>query len=67
MSIPQQFKKILNELDKKISQLNSKELLVEFKKIPLDIFGRIQIDRSKEYPNLLPLNMSFRRVRSLLE
>ena len=44
---------ILFNIDKKIDDLNVKEVQSEFESIPLDIFGRIQIDRPPEYPNLL--------------
>lgn len=43
----------LTKLDQKIPKLSPKEIQKEFELIPLDIFGRIQIDRPKEYPNLM--------------
>ena len=48
-----EFNEILSGLDKKILNLDSKELQKEFENIPLDIFGRIQIEQSQDFPNLL--------------
>jgi SAM-dependent methyltransferase len=48
-----EFEEILSRLDKKILNLDAKEVQKEFEHIPLDLFGSIQIDRPPEYPNIL--------------
>ena len=48
-----EIREILLNLDKKIATLNTREVQKEFEKIPLDIFGRIQIDQPPEYSNIL--------------
>jgi len=47
-----EIKNLLTNLDKKIPSLDANEIIKEFEKIPLVIFGRIQINRPPEYPNL---------------
>jgi len=51
--VHKEFKEILSTLDKNIIGLDAKGVQKEFENIPLDIFGRIQIDRPSEYPNIL--------------
>ena len=48
-----EFHEILVNLDKNIVNLDIKEIQKEFENIPLDIFGRIQIDQPPEYSNIL--------------
>lgn len=48
-----EFEKILSRLDKKIMRLDAKEVQKEFENIPLEIFGKIQIDRPPQYPNIM--------------
>ena len=47
-----EFEEILSTLNKTIIHLDAKGVQKEFENIPLDIFGRIQIDRPSEYPNI---------------
>jgi len=43
----------LTVLDKNISTLSPEQVQKALEQIPLDTFGRIQIDRPKSYPNLM--------------
>jgi len=47
------FKNNLKKIDSKIIRLSSKEIQRELDKIPLDIYGRILIERPQEYSNLI--------------
>ena len=49
----QEIQKILSEVDKRISTLDSNGVQTEFENIPLEIFGQIQIDRLHKYKNLM--------------
>jgi SAM-dependent methyltransferase len=50
--VHKEFEEILSTLNKTIIHLDAKGVQKEFENIPLDIFGRIQIDRPSEYPNI---------------
>lgn len=43
---------ILSNLDTKFASLTTKQLQKEFDKIPLEIFGKLQIERPSEFPNI---------------
>lgn len=47
------FDQLLSAIDDKISDLDPSQIQLEFDKIPLDVFGRIQVDRPAAYPNLM--------------
>lgn len=44
---------LLTRIDNNILLFDSPELMKEFQNIPLEVFGQIQIDRPKEFPNIL--------------
>jgi SAM-dependent methyltransferase len=48
-----QFHKILTDLDKRILTLDEKQVQQEFESIPLEIFGRMMVDRPAEFPNIM--------------
>lgn len=47
------FDAVLSALDAKIGDLDPSRVQLEFERIPLDIFGRLHVDRPAAYPNLL--------------
>jgi SAM-dependent methyltransferase len=53
MMIPNTIQNILLDIDARLPELNAVQIQQSFRKIPLDIFGRIQIDRPEVYPNLM--------------
>jgi hypothetical protein len=48
-----EFRDLLYTVDEKLPTLTHDELVLEFSTIPLEIFGWLQIDRPREFPNLL--------------
>ena len=43
----------LSAIDKNIAHMSPEQICQAFSTVPLDTFGRLQIDRPKQYPNLM--------------
>lgn len=46
-------RQVLAHIDERLPHLDSRQLQGEFEKIPIEIFGKIQIDRPQEFSNLM--------------
>ena len=49
----EQFEDILSAIDGKIADLSPQALQQELQSVPLEVLGRIQIDRPAQFPNLM--------------